>query len=52
MKVIIYLIIFVVGGTFGFLLACILAAGAAKERDLEDRQKQEPGKPVPNQELP
>ena len=52
MKVLIYLVIFVVGGTFGFLLACILAAGAARERNQKDSQEHETSKAVPNQKLP
>jgi hypothetical protein len=41
MHVLLYLLVFVLGGTLGFVLACVLAAGATKESSPGDSQVQE-----------
>jgi len=41
MHVLLYLLVFVLGGTLGFLLACILVAGATRETSRGDSQTQE-----------
>ena len=41
MHVLVYLLVFVLGGSLGFLLACMLAAGATRESSHGDSQTKE-----------